>query len=407
MKQYNEISTLQYMGSKARIISHICDPIIKNKSIETVVDLFAGTGSVGYALKSYKNIISNDIEHYAYIINQAILNGCSFSKADEAAFWTAVEQQYVFLQEKIPTALSAEKSFFIDDVDYKLYQAFCEKTPSVFEPQSDDPRMKDLAELVSHVTPGVKFTQGLPCLFLTYFANAYFGIAQCCQIDALRSVIEQVKDERKKNVLLTVLMSVMSAAASTTTHFAQFLKVKSKSTCNNLLFKRRINIVEECKILLKEYRAAGLCDKEECLKFACYNLDFAECLDSIALDERTLVYADPPYFKEHYSRYYHVLNTLCLYDYPAMAVNPQTHELSIGRYREDRRVSDFGKKAKALGAFETLITKCAAAGAWLVISYSDNSIDVIVDVQKNIMTILMKLYVSKLRLCPVTFLMSN
>lgn len=59
MNQYNEISTLQYMGSKARIISHICDPIMKNKSIQTVVDLFAGTGSVGYALKSYKNVISN------------------------------------------------------------------------------------------------------------------------------------------------------------------------------------------------------------------------------------------------------------------------------------------------------------------------------------------------------------
>lgn len=29
MNQDNEISTLQYMGSKARIISHICDPIIK------------------------------------------------------------------------------------------------------------------------------------------------------------------------------------------------------------------------------------------------------------------------------------------------------------------------------------------------------------------------------------------
>ena len=64
MNQYNEISTLQYMGSKARIISHICDPIIKNKSIQTVVDLFAGTGSVGYALKSYKNVISNDIDVY-------------------------------------------------------------------------------------------------------------------------------------------------------------------------------------------------------------------------------------------------------------------------------------------------------------------------------------------------------
>ena len=85
MNQYNEISTLQYMGSKARIISHICDPIIKNNSIQTVVDLFAGTGSVGYALKSYKNVISNDIEYYAYIINQAILNGCNFSELEEAS----------------------------------------------------------------------------------------------------------------------------------------------------------------------------------------------------------------------------------------------------------------------------------------------------------------------------------
>lgn len=51
MNQYNEIPTLQYMGSKTRIISHICEPIIKNKSIKTVVDLFAGTGSIGYSLK--------------------------------------------------------------------------------------------------------------------------------------------------------------------------------------------------------------------------------------------------------------------------------------------------------------------------------------------------------------------
>ena len=192
MNQYNEISTLQYMGSKARIISHICDPIMKNKSIQTVVDLFAGTGSVGYALKSYKNVISNDIEYYAYIINQAILNGCNFSELEEASFWEVVEQKYTLLQEKVSTALLTEKNFFVDNVDYKLYQTFCEKTPSVFEPHSDDPRMKELAELVSHVIPGNEPALDVPCLFLTYFANAYFGIAQCCQIDALRSVIEPV-----------------------------------------------------------------------------------------------------------------------------------------------------------------------------------------------------------------------
>ena len=77
MNQYNEISTLQYMGSKTRIISHICEPIIKNKSIKTVVDLFAGTGSVGYALKAHKNIISNDLEYYAYSISEFVFQAAT------------------------------------------------------------------------------------------------------------------------------------------------------------------------------------------------------------------------------------------------------------------------------------------------------------------------------------------
>lgn len=67
-------------------------------------------------------------------------------------------------------------------------------------------------------------------------------------------------------------MSAMSANASTTTHFAQFLKVKSKATCNNLISKRRISIIEECKSLLMEYRKVGLRSKERQENFACYNL---------------------------------------------------------------------------------------------------------------------------------------
>jgi hypothetical protein len=39
-------------------------------------------------------------------------------------------------------------------------------------------------------------------------------------------------------------------------------------------------------------------------------------LDSIRLKADPIFYADPPYSKEHYSRYYHVLETLTSYDYP-------------------------------------------------------------------------------------------
>lgn len=229
MNQYNEISTLQYMGSKTRIISHICEPIIKNKSIKTVVDLFAGTGSVGYALKAHKNIISNDLEYYAYIINHAILNGCDFSVTDEISFWNAVEQQSASLQAKVCTAVTTENKFFIDTVDYKQYQLFCEKTPSVFMPQSDDPRLKEILDLVDQVTPGKAPTVETPCLFLTYYANAYFGIAQCCQIDAIRSNIGQIEDKRTRYVLLTMLKYEGSDSTFISPKYVQTIESKPVS----------------------------------------------------------------------------------------------------------------------------------------------------------------------------------
>lgn len=48
MIEIERIQTLQYMGSKSRMLNSICEPIISNDNTATVVDLFAGTGSVGY-----------------------------------------------------------------------------------------------------------------------------------------------------------------------------------------------------------------------------------------------------------------------------------------------------------------------------------------------------------------------
>ena len=78
-KHFNEIQTIQYLGSKTRILDYICTPILKEPRINSVLDLFAGSASIGYALKNYKTILSNDIELYSYVINNAVLNGCNLS----------------------------------------------------------------------------------------------------------------------------------------------------------------------------------------------------------------------------------------------------------------------------------------------------------------------------------------
>ena len=375
MLEFNQIQTLQYMGSKSRLLDSICTPIVNDKEVGTVVDLFAGTGSVGYALKKYKNIISNDLEPYSQIINSSILNGCTFTYTQQQSFLSGVSYYYEKSSELLAEILSMESMYLQESYDnYAAYADFVEATPSVFDNGTEKGFYGELKRLVDMIIPGQeKQSVPFPCLFLTYYANAYFGINQCCQIDAIRAAIMDLKDNEQIKFLLTALMSAMSSVASTTTHFAQFLKVKSAATYKNLAQKRSRNIVNEFIRVIDSYRAEGLA-KNEKKDFKCYNLDFLECLESISLNKNVLVYADPPYFKEHYSRYYHVLNTLCLYDYPQLAINPQRNVYSVGRYREDRNVSDFGKKAAALGAFERLISKCAVNKAKLMISYSDNSI---------------------------------
>ncbi|MBQ6614957.1 MAG: DNA adenine methylase [Thermoguttaceae bacterium] len=375
MIDIKKLSTLQYMGCKSRMLNNICIPVIENKSINRVIDLFAGTGCVGYALSPYKSIVSNDLEYYAFVLNEAILNGCLITSKELHSFFKRVERKYQISKNYLSEEISAEECYLSSSLDYfESYAYFSDNTPSVFRNETDILILNNLKEIVSMVKPGNK-KQNLPfpCLFTTYYANAYFGIKQCCQIDAIASTIAELKDERQRYVLLAALMTVASSTASSTTHFAQFLTVKSKSTFKNIQEKRRTDIIALFNDILSNFNEEGLLNRPE-KKHVCLNLDFEECLQSINIDRHTLVYADPPYFKEHYSRYYHILNTMCLYDYPDLAINPQNKEYTIGRYRSDRKISDFGKRANALSAFQRLINTCADKKAALMISYSENSL---------------------------------
>ena len=80
------------------------------------------------------------------------------------------------------------------------------------------------------------------------------------------------------------------------------------------------------------------------------------------IDEKSLVYADPPYAFVHYSRFYHALETLVKYDYPKV-----DHK---GRYRIDRHQSPFCKRTEVKNAFKVLFSKTRNKQASLILSYS-------------------------------------
>lgn len=372
--RFRDIQTLQYLGSKSRILDYVCTPMLQHQEATTVIDLFAGTGAVGYAMQDYKRIVSNDLEYYSYVVNQAILNGCMFDSQKKIDFYHAIKLHYLRLEKLLKESILLEKRFF-RGCDMEGYKAFCHETPSIFNPETNRQDLKPLEEFAKDIVPGIGPQYScIPCLFLAYYANTYFGIRQCCEIDAICSAIHQQEDQRVQFVLLTALMSAMSKTASTTTHFAQYLKINSFSSYGNLVAKRATSIVTLFRRQLNYFEKKGLLNMEK-PHATCYNMDYFDFLSKTnELNYQCIVYADPPYFKEHYSRYYHILNTVCLYDYPVPDINPQTKELSVGRYRSNRNVSPFGKKAKALLAFKDLLTICSGSGATLFISYADDSI---------------------------------
>jgi adenine-specific DNA-methyltransferase len=88
-------------------------------------------------------------------------------------------------------------------------------------------------------------------------------------------------------------------------------------------------------------------------------------LDELGLPP-AIFYADPPYSKEQYSRFYHVLETLELYDYP------ESH--GIGRYRPDRFATSLAKKSGVLKGTRSLCSAIAERQGILVLSYPSSGL---------------------------------
>ena len=99
--------------------------------------------------------------------------------------------------------------------------------------------------------------------------------------------------------------------------------------------------------------------------------DFRDVLAKPALNP-SVVYADPPYTRDHYSRFYHCLETIALGDDPSITKSNLGggNIQSRGGYRAGRHQSPFCIKSEAPAAFSALFAGVAALRVPLVLSYS-------------------------------------
>ena len=193
-------------------------------------------------------------------------------------------------------------------------------------------------------------------LFYDNYSDTYFSAQQCKVIDSIRYAIEDVDNVYKKSLYLTCLMYAMCYAQSTPGHFAEYLENTPR-----IIPLRAIDIwhifLKKCnttKVLFSRYENKVFCE------------DFHEFFYDKKLEDYALAtdvfYLDPPYSEAQYSRYFHLLETLVLYDYPTISYK--------GKYRKDRYKSKFCYRNKAPKEFEWTVDKVAELGRPLVISYS-------------------------------------
>ena len=351
---------VQYLGGKSRIIEFIFDSITgsfgtKNK----FVDLFSGSGVVGYnALMMGYELYSNDIQPYSCAINKSILTNEHGKLEDARNYLASINEEDLFYGKKsiYIKDLEREKFFFRTlngkELSWSEYKNFTNGT-ILFENNSS--KNKEMNKDWD--------------LFLSYYRNTYFGVKQCAEIDFLRRYCEELDENTRKHIVACTI-SALSKCCTGTTHLAQYLKVHDANSAANIINKRKLGIIDNVICGIGNILNNKIKNKARYIG----NLDFSKALEEIKPDSDTIIYADPPYFKEHYSRYYHILDTFVLYDYPDLTFNSKINAVTVGRYRKDRIVSDFGKRNKATAAFKRLFSFCVDYGTNLAISYTKSSI---------------------------------
>lgn len=198
--------------------------------------------------------------------------------------------------------------------------------------------------------------------YLTYFqdnfSDTYFSKEQCIEIDSIRYAIEKVENEYKKALYLICLMYAMSKCESTTGHFAQYLPKDHK----RVIPLRKKKIIKEFIDKSKDFENMIFSKYDN----KSFNLDYKDFFKTNEFHNVECFYIDTPYTGEQYSRFYHVLETICKNDKPELEFK--------GKYRKDRYMSDFSLRANVKEEFKNMLSTLSENNKKVVLSYSNKAL---------------------------------
>lgn len=329
---------LKYMGSKREILCYI-EKAVEELQVDSTCfcDLFSGTAVVSAAFLDKYDIISNDIQQYSSIF--AHTYSTNFAEKVNKNFREIVVEKAQCLVNEFYAKYPQYHFDYSEIIDYEDLVAIEERQKRLIED---------------------KFDLGFS-LFAKNYSGTYWSYEQCVWIDSIRAVAEDYKDSTGYYVILSALIFAMSYTTQSTGHFAQYRDVTHQNVEDILLYRKKdilsifVKKLDELMLLLNTTPNHSM---------TATTLDYLDCLRIVP--DNSIVYADPPYSAVHYSRFYHVIETLVRYDHPHLEYK--------GRYRNDRYQSPFDKRKEVANAFELLFKAVDERKSHLILSYSDNGL---------------------------------
>lgn len=371
---------IQYLGAKTRTLEtivHECRRLHKKDSY--VVDLFSGSSLVSQAL--YLNgmpVISNDVMEFCSDMSACLLN---VSKTSNSA---------KLLRKAIDTVSSCD----ITPEFINPFMSYITQEESLLK-QKNLHGLKDLYSqlpVISNEMVGVsnqvlfikdnigKEAFNSAPLITNYYSGSYFGIRQSIRLDAIRNYIEcyyrDNNDQWVYTAMLTALYSTLSAIVhSAGKHFAQPISItdfdEDKITNIRLFENRSFNVDELFVRFLEEILSKT--DNVELIPYSissCYDVQNKSFADLIKNKPISVMYADPPYTAQQYSRFYHIPEVVRSYRYPQL--QQFRGHITQGLYPDNKFKSDFCSKSKAKEAFRTVFGLVEKVQCSFILSYSES-----------------------------------
>ena len=368
---------IHYLGSKLRLVDFINGAVDAVDSTDGFVcDLFAGTGTVAKYLSYTRPVISVDVQEYSRVLCSALLNPLKvdfnlleyknsehFSKLS----WS-MEPLIKYEEDCIKLAVEGDSYPLCDLLENGSIIGY----EQGFTKEASSALLKCLKKVTSNLND-LGFLFGPEALISRYYGGLYFSYKQSVQFDAILDAIVNFQAIERDHFLAALLSTASDIVNTVGKQFAQPLRPRNskgipKRTLGPKAAKDRSHdVFKMFEVWGERYKALP---RSRFLNQV-YRMDCFDALEQMSEDIK-VVYADPPYTRDHYSRFYHVLETFCLRDNPAISrtfINGKNN-ISRGVYRVGRHQSPFCIKSEAPLAFDKMFRKIRDMEAVLILSYS-------------------------------------